>query len=161
MAHEIKTAKAVYTGGNIYIYYGELTDGNYFRVGDGDDFIEICNSDTSVDEADYMEFYEEHRVETLTDREYVRFWNKMLRWIIENDPYADCFALGIRLEEETVELEFSQEELRTVSNGLLALIDGNNKAAKLVYDAEVLDILNGLNQKYAELNSKICKYMED
>lgn len=161
MTHKIKTAKAVYTGGNTYIYYGELTDGNFFRTSDGEDFIEICNSDTSVDEADYYEFYDEHRVETLVDKDFVRFWNKMLRWIIENDPYVDCYALESRMEEDIVEIEFSQGELKMMSDGLLALIEGNNRAAKLVYDGEVLDILNGLNQKYAELNSKICKHMEE
>lgn len=79
---EIKNATAQYTGGGIYIYYGQLEDGNYFRACDGDDFIEICNTDTSTDEADYSEFYEKHRIETLTGYEYQYFWNEMLYWII-------------------------------------------------------------------------------
>ena len=48
--------------GGIYIYYGRLTDGNYFRACDGWDFIEICNEDTSVEEADYNEFYEKYSI---------------------------------------------------------------------------------------------------
>jgi len=86
MKREIKNATAIYTGGNIYIYYGQLLDGNWFRATDGEEFIEICDSDTSVEEADYYEFYEEHSIETLTDEEYKKFWNEMLLWIIHNAP---------------------------------------------------------------------------
>lgn len=82
----IKNATAQYTGGGIYIYYGQLENGYYFKAGDGEDFIEICDTDTSVDEADYNEFYEKHRVETLTSYPYITLWNKMLAWIIENEP---------------------------------------------------------------------------
>lgn len=86
MKREIKNATADYTGGNIYIYYGQLSDGNWFRATDGEEFIEICDSDTSVEEADYCEFYEEHSIKTLTDEEYKTFWNEMLLWIIHNAP---------------------------------------------------------------------------
>lgn len=82
----IKNATAQYTGGGIYIYYGQLENGYYFRAGDEEDFIEICDTDTSTDEADYNEFYEKHRVETLTSYPYITLWNKMLVWIIENEP---------------------------------------------------------------------------
>ena len=86
MKKEIKNATAIYTGGGIYIYYGQLLDGNYFRACDDWDFIEICNSDTSVEEADYNEFYEEHSICTIAKEEYEVFWNKMLLWIIHNAP---------------------------------------------------------------------------
>ena len=39
-----------------------------------------------MDAADYYEFYEEHRVNTLTDNQYKTFWNEMLLWIIHNAP---------------------------------------------------------------------------
>lgn len=83
---KIKSATAIYTGGGIYIYYGELDNGTYFRTSDTDDCIEICDADTSVDEADYIEFYEEHRIKTAIDNQYKIFFNKMLTWIIENKP---------------------------------------------------------------------------
>ena len=86
MKKEIKNATAIYSGGGVYIYYGQLTDGNWFRVCDSEDFIEICNSDTSVDEADYYEFYEKHSICTLTGEEFETFWNEMLLWIIHNAP---------------------------------------------------------------------------
>lgn len=86
MKREVKNATAIYSGGGIYIYYGQLQDGDWFRTSDGEDYIEICDSDTSVEEADYYEFYEEHSLGTLTGEEYKTFWNEMLLWIIHNAP---------------------------------------------------------------------------
>lgn len=79
---EIVEAQAEYTAGNIYIYYGKLSDGNFFRTGDGEACIEIVDADASTEAADYLEFYEKHRVKTLTGEEYVTFWNQMLNKII-------------------------------------------------------------------------------
>ena len=86
MKREIKNATAIYTGGGLYIFYGQLTDGNWFRAYDEWECIEICDSDTSAEEADYYEFYEEHTTETLVNEEYKTFWNEMLLWIIHNAP---------------------------------------------------------------------------
>ena len=84
--YKIKNATAIYTGGGIYIYHGQLENGNYFRTCDEWESIEICDSDTSVEDADYNEFYEEHTVETVTGEAYETFWNEMLQWIIDNNP---------------------------------------------------------------------------
>jgi hypothetical protein len=90
--HKIKTATAVYTGGGIYIYYGQLESGLYFRAfdecpeDDGYNPIYICNSDTEAEEADYWEFYEAHMVEELTHDDAIEFWNTMLRHIIDGKP---------------------------------------------------------------------------
>lgn len=89
MKHKIKTATAVYTGGNIYIFYGQLESGLYFRAFDTmDDYevIYICDSDTEAEEADYPEFYEAHTVEELTGDEFKTFWNTMLSHIINKGP---------------------------------------------------------------------------
>lgn len=103
MKREIKNATAIYTGGNIYIYYGQLEDGNYFRACDGEEFIEICDSDTSVEEADYYEFYEVHSIETLTGEEYKTFWNEMLLWIIHNAPKGNYQSYD--LERRMIKME--------------------------------------------------------
>ena len=86
MKTQIKNATAIYTGGGVYIYYGQLTDGNWFRACDDWEGIEICDSDTSVEEADYNEFYEEHTLKILDGNEYKTFWNEMLLWIVHNIP---------------------------------------------------------------------------
>lgn len=84
--HKIKTATACYTGGNIYIYYGQLESGLYFRTFDDSDTIYICDSDTEAEEAEYSEFYEAHTVEELTGEDFRTFWNTMLSHIIDRKP---------------------------------------------------------------------------
>lgn len=102
MKKEIKNATAIYTGGGFYIYYGQLEDGTYFRAYDDWDFIEICDFDTSVEEADYYEFYEEHSLGVLVKEDYKTFWNEMLLWIIHNVPEGNYQAdeLESRMIEE-------------------------------------------------------------
>ena len=89
MKHKIKTATACYTGGGIYIFYGQLESGLFFRAGDIlDDWeiIYICDSDTEAEEADYSEFYEAHTVEEITGEEYKTLWNEILNHIITKKP---------------------------------------------------------------------------
>jgi hypothetical protein len=82
----IKTATAIYTGGGIYIYYGQLNNGLYFRACDDFDFISLCDADTSTEEADYCEFYEEHEKASITGSTFEESWNAVLLWIIHNEP---------------------------------------------------------------------------
>lgn len=82
----IKNATAEYTGGGIYIYHGQLENGLYFRACDDWDFISICNADTSTDEAEYNEFYEEHETDSIDRYQFEEFFNTMLLWIIHNAP---------------------------------------------------------------------------
>ena len=88
MTHEIKTATAVYTGGGIYIYYGQLASGLFFRTADEYYGIDICDADTSTEEADLIEFYETHVVDEINEpsEEYTAFWNTMLDHIIDKKP---------------------------------------------------------------------------
>lgn len=109
---KIKYATAQYTGGGIYIYYGQLEDGSYFRGCDDWEWIEICDTDTSMDAADYYEFYEEHRVCTLNGKEYETFWNEMLLWIIHNAPKGN-YSVD-ELESRMVNAIYQKEGFRTV-----------------------------------------------
>lgn len=84
--YTIKTATAEYTGGNIYIYYGQLENGLYFRACDEWDFISICNADTSTDDAEYAEFYNEHEIDSVNGYQFEEFFNTMLLWVIHNKP---------------------------------------------------------------------------
>ena len=98
----INFATAQYTGGGIYIYYGQLENGDYFRTGDGEDFIEICDAYAGTDDADYSEFYEEHRIKTLTDYSYIVLWNNILNWIIKNNPKGNY--LSSELEDRIIDI---------------------------------------------------------
>ena len=109
---KIKYATAQYTGGGIYIYYGQLEDGNYFRGCDDWECIEICDTDTSMDTADYYEFYEEHRVNTLIENQYETFWNEMLLWIIHNAPKGN-YSVN-ELERKMIKDVERKEGYRTI-----------------------------------------------
>lgn len=108
--YEIKSATAIYTGGGIYIYYGQLDNGNWFRACDDWEWIAICDSDTSTDEADYPEFYEEHEIGSLTDDEYVEFWNKMILFILTNKSIGNYSPGELEDRLLTENLEFCWDE---------------------------------------------------
>lgn len=91
----IKEATAIYTGGGIYVYLGELDDGNYFLASDwssgcvGD--IRILNEDprkVDDDECFYPEWQETYLVKDMDDttEEARRMWNEILFYIIQNNP---------------------------------------------------------------------------
>lgn len=84
--YNIKTATAIYTGGGIYIYYGQLENGLYFRACDGWDIISICNADTSTDDAEYGEFYDKHEIGTINGYQFEEFFNDMILWIMHEKP---------------------------------------------------------------------------
>lgn len=85
--YKIKSATACYTGGGIYIYYGQLENGLYFRSTDFWDVIWICDSDTEAEEADYSEFYEAHTVEEITNEdEHKAFFNAIISHILDGKP---------------------------------------------------------------------------
>lgn len=143
----IKNANACYTGGNIYIYYGQLENGLYFRACDDWESIEICNADTSTEEADYYEFYQEHSVKTLVGDLYEKFWNDMILWIIRNSPKGNYSEdeLENRLIEQEAEKTFTitltESEMKMIRTSLE--FRGDNKAN----ETEA--------QKYYELAEKI------
>lgn len=87
--HKIKTATACYTGGGIYIYYGQLENGLYFRACDEMEAIYICNENTSTEDAEHSEFYEQHTVEELTEEAFKVFWNQMLSHVINGGSAFD------------------------------------------------------------------------
>ena len=87
--YKIKTATACYTGGGIYIYYGQLENGLYFRTWDEDETIYICNTNTSTEEADYNEFYEQHTVKELKGKTFNNFFNLMITHILEGGATFD------------------------------------------------------------------------
>ena len=147
---KIKNATACYTGGNLYIYYGQLENGLYFRAYDDWDFIEICDTDTSTEDADYYEFYVEHSVETIAGDKYKAFWNEMLLWIIQNEPNGnyDSYDLERRMieqeQEETYIFTLTETELKLIRTSLE--FRGDNKTS----ETEA--------QKYYELAEKFRYY---
>lgn len=100
--YEIKSATAEYTGGGIYVYYGQFNDGTWFKSSDCWESVEICNADTSTEESDYCEFYETHLIESIEGEAYKELFNKIIQWIIDNAPQGNyqAYELEGRLLQE-------------------------------------------------------------
>lgn len=86
MKHDIKYATAYYTGGGIYIYRGQLKNGLYFSTDDTWESIALCDSDTDTEEAEYIEFYENHMITEIMDPDYTPLFNTIIHWILEHNP---------------------------------------------------------------------------
>lgn len=81
----IKNAYAVYTGGNIWLFYGELQDGNYFLT---DDFgaTRILNADPAdLDESLYEDWQQEHLVKDLDGGDRTDFCEDLIDWLKNAD----------------------------------------------------------------------------
>lgn len=117
--YTIKNATAEYTGGGIYIYYGQLENGLFFRTVDDWLYISICDADTSDDSAEYEEFYHEHEVDDIQGYDYEDFFNNMILWIIHNKPNGNYNAdeLESRMYariETNIEIDNAQTLAKTI-----------------------------------------------
>lgn len=85
---KIKEANAVYTGGNIWLFYGQLEDGNYFLTDDnGCTQILNANPGDDFEEACYYEWQQKHLVGELWHEERMNFCNKLLDYIFDNPDH--------------------------------------------------------------------------
>lgn len=106
-----KAVEPIYTGGNIYIFTGQMTNDNYF-IADSSFFdVRILDADPSEvtwENAMFKEYamdsvkwQEEHLVKDLDPTEAVAFFRQMLKWVKANKPdgnYSLCDMTA--LEEE-------------------------------------------------------------
>lgn len=104
-----------YTGGNIYIFTGQMTDGNYFIADNSFFDVRILNADPMVvtwENAmfkeyamDSVEWQEEHLVKDLDPNEAKAFFKQMLKWVKENEPegnYNLCDMTALEEELDTL-----------------------------------------------------------
>lgn len=113
-----------YTGGGIYVFTGELADGNFFMADTANYDVRIVNanpvipadmSDEEVwekygisrDEDAWasVEWQEEHLVEDLVPDEAVKFLKGMLKWVEDNDPSGNYLG---------ADMDYFKEELETL-----------------------------------------------
>ncbi len=100
MKYTIKSANACYTGCNIYLFYGQLTDNTYFLFDNDYFYIGIADSDTSDFENSLMsEWQDEHVIDCLSDdageevnEERKTFVADVLKWILRNKPNGNYTA---------------------------------------------------------------------
>ena len=83
---KITKATAVYSGGNIYLYYAELENKNW--VMGNDEWLIIVNTNPIADEqtfedSGYYEWQEEHLVKQIPEEDYQKVLNKILETIFD------------------------------------------------------------------------------
>ena len=78
---KIKEANAEYTGGNIWLFYGELTDGNFFLTDDYGWTLILNANPSNFDESTYVEWQQEHLVKELEGNDRLEFCNQLLNWL--------------------------------------------------------------------------------
>ena len=93
------SVKPEYTGGGIYIFTGELKDGNYFVADTSFYDVRILNADPNEaiwDDGCYnmdsMEWQDEHLVEFLEPEKAKKFLISMLNWIKRHKPDGVCMG---------------------------------------------------------------------
>lgn len=90
----IKSATADYTGGGVYIFLGEFTDGTYFiadypywdlRVVDEDPRPTFWDDDAETSSG-FPEWQEAHLVRDVDNRTTKAFYADLFDWIMKNSP---------------------------------------------------------------------------
>ena len=83
---KIKEAFAVYTGGNIWLFYGQLENGSYFLTDDYG-WTQILNADPSdLEESTYQEWQDEHLIKELSDKVDLMYFLEDLLNYLRNHP---------------------------------------------------------------------------
>ena len=95
----IQTAKAIYTGGNIWLFYGELKDGTFFLTDDFGATLILDESPENLDESLYDEWQTAHTVRELTDEsERSKFCLSLLNWLKATGTGRNCGMTDLEIE---------------------------------------------------------------
>ena len=89
---KIKKAHAVYTGGNIWLFYGKLKDGNYFLTDDNGCTLILDKNPKNLDKSTYEDWQMKHLVKELYHKERINFCMKLLDYL-EAHP-DDCGGMS-------------------------------------------------------------------
>lgn len=101
-SHNFKSVEPCYTGGGIYIFFGELADGTHFMADSSFFDVRILNEDASDNEDAWTaEWQDEHLKRDLTPTEAVAFFKQMFKWVKANEPDGNYNLCDMTtLEEE-------------------------------------------------------------
>ena len=94
-----KNVEPCYTGGNIYVYVGQLESGEYF-LADCECAIRLLNAPMDLENEDhwYPEWQEEHLIKDLDETEGISIMTDMLKWILDNAPEGN-YSKGDMMDE--------------------------------------------------------------
>ncbi len=101
----IERATATYTGGGIYIYTGQLDNGDYFMSNDSFvEYVEFFNADpyAEFEESCSEEWQSRHHIGDYSGTDAERFYKEVLKWIIANKPEGNyqVYELETRLSKQ-------------------------------------------------------------
>lgn len=92
---KITRATAIYTGGGIYLYLGQVDSGDYFFTADDyPGYVLFLNEDpeNTIDECCNETWQYSHKVGEYTGRDADSFKKSILTWILENLPQGNYTA---------------------------------------------------------------------
>ena len=75
---DIKEAFAVYTGGNIWLFYGKLKDGTWFLTDDNGATLILDADASDLEESTFQEWQDEHKIKELSGKELEKFDDALL-----------------------------------------------------------------------------------
>lgn len=108
--NDIRNITPIYTGGGIYILYGQLTNGNYFIASDEMYDVRFLNANPEdTDEygdavSDSVKWQEAHLVRDICDPgECLEFWETAIRWIIANKPDGNYSEYEMEMDLDEIE----------------------------------------------------------
>ena len=83
------SANAVYTGGNIWLFYGQLKTEEYFLTDDYGDTLILNESPANFDESLYTDWQEAHKIKELFDDERISFCDSLADRLLQHDSNDD------------------------------------------------------------------------
>ena len=96
---KIMKATAVYSGGNIYLYYAELENKNWIMG--NDEWLIVVNQNPIADEetfenSGYYEWQEEHLVKQIPEEDFQKVLNKIIDVILDGKTIKeyDNYSIG-------------------------------------------------------------------
>lgn len=135
---KIENVMPIYTGGGIYVYTGELSDGNYFIASDqsfvGDYFdIRIVDENPADYEEDFcnVTWQEEHLISDVVGGEAREFTIQLLEWVLENHPEGN-YQLG-DIEAMLDSIQNKVEESKKVCENISS-VDWEEENFDLIWD---------------------------
>ena len=92
-----KNVNAVYTGGGIWLFHGQLTSGEHFLTDDEGDVLILNESPADFDESLFVEWQDAHKVRELLDEsERVTFCDRLADRLLRHNKTDDLGGITDR-----------------------------------------------------------------
>lgn len=85
-SHNFKSINASYTGGGVWLFYGELNDETYFLMDDYGGVLILDSDPSDLNESVYVEWQMKYEIKELYKLERQDFCLKVLKLLMKNDP---------------------------------------------------------------------------